>query len=320
MRFWSISFCLCATILSGVEKPELLVVKGAAGTPEYGGKFEKWIESWRNISEKAGMDFTEAGKELIGGQKKFLQDFFRDVPKQGIQPLWVVLIGHGTYNGKEAKFNLIGPDLEAKELAEWLEPFDRPLVVINCSSCSAPFLSHLSGEGRVLITATRSGYERNFCHFGGFFPLALMDSSADLDKDDQTSLLEAWLLATRRTNDFYTKEGRLATEHSLLDDNGDGKGTQGDWYSGLQLTKHSAKENLLPDGFRAHQIHVQSSEADRKLSPEKRTLRDELELKMAVLRAKKKDMKEVDYYLELERLLLEMGRIYLPEESAEGVP
>ena len=75
MRFWSISFCLCATILSGVEKPELLVVKGAAGTPEYGGKFEKWIESWRNISEKAGMDFTEAGKELIVGQKKFLQDF-----------------------------------------------------------------------------------------------------------------------------------------------------------------------------------------------------------------------------------------------------
>ena len=98
-----------------------------------------------------------------------------------------MLIGHGTFNGKEAKFNLRGPDLSATNLAEWLAPVERPVAVIDTSSASGPILNELSKPGRVIITATRSGYEQNYTRFGQFFSKAISDSKADLDKDGQVS-------------------------------------------------------------------------------------------------------------------------------------
>ena len=136
-----------------------------------------------------------------------------------------MVIGHGTFDGKEAKFNLRGPDLSAADLAEWLKPFRRPVAVINCASASSPFINKLSATNRVIIAATRSGYEQNYARFGEYISSAVADPQADLDKDGQTSLLEAFLMASRRVAEFYNTEGRLATEHALLDDNGDGLGT-----------------------------------------------------------------------------------------------
>ena len=136
-----------------------------------------------------------------------------------------MLIGHGTFDGKTTKFNLRGPDVTAADLARWLKPFSRPLVVVDTTSCSAPLINTLSGSNRVVVTATRSGYEENFTHFGHFLAEALSDPEADLDKDHQVSLLEAFLTAARQTAEFYKTEGRIATEHALLDDNGDGLGT-----------------------------------------------------------------------------------------------
>ena len=93
----------------------------------------------------------------------------------GLEPLWVVLIGHGTFDGREAKFNLRGPDVTDIELAEWLKPIRRPLAIINGASASGPFLNRLSGEGRVVVTATRSGDEQNFARFGGYIAEAIAD-------------------------------------------------------------------------------------------------------------------------------------------------
>src|SRR5256885_2838954 len=90
----------------------------------------------------------------------------------------------------------------SSDLADWLKPFRRPLVVINCASASAPFLKTLSGTNRVIITATRSGNELNFTRFGQYFAKALADPESDLDKDGQVSLLEAFLTASRRVADF----------------------------------------------------------------------------------------------------------------------
>ena len=89
------------------------------------------------------------------------------------EELWLVLLGHGTFDGKVAKFNLRGPDFSADELASWLQPFKRPLAVIDCSSCSAPFLPKLSAPGRVIITATRSGNEENYARFGQYISEAI---------------------------------------------------------------------------------------------------------------------------------------------------
>jgi hypothetical protein len=109
--------------------------------------------------------------------------------------------------------------------------------------------------------------------------------------------------------DFFEQEDRLATEHPLLDDNGDGLGTQADWFKGLRVVK-KAKEGAAPDGLRAHQLHLVPSAAERQLSPALRAKRDELELALAKLRDQKKVLPEDDYYAQLETLMVKLAKLY----------
>jgi hypothetical protein len=234
-------------------------------------------------------------------------------PKDTFAPLWLVFIGHGTYADQVAKFNLRGPDVSAAELKDWLKPFRRPLAIINTASASSPFLADLSQIGRVVVTATKSGFEQNFARFGQYFPEAIADPQADLDKDDQVSLLEAFLTASRRVAQFYEQEGRLATEHALLDDNGDGLGTPADWFRGVRAVKRP-QEGATSDGLRAHQFHLIPSERERQMPPELRARRDALELAVAQLREVKSDMTEAAYYKQLEKLLIDLAQLY---EKAE---
>ena len=132
---------------------------------------------------------------------------------------------------------------------------------------------------------------------------------ADLDKDGQTSLLEAYLLAASRVTEFYETEGRLATEHPLLDDNGDGLGTPPDWFRGVRAVK-KAKDGATVDGLRAHQFVLVRSEQERKLSPAVRAKRDEIELAIGKLRERKSELPEPEYYQKLEPLLLDLARLY----------
>jgi hypothetical protein len=225
--------------------------------------------------------------------------------------LWLVFIGHGTFDGHSAKFNLRGPDLTPDELAVTLKSNKRPLAVIQCASASGPFLNALSGSGRVIITATRSGHEVNATRFGDYFAEAVADPAADLDKDGQTSLLEAFLMASRRVERFYQEQGRLATEHALLDDNGDGLGTPAEWFRGVWAFK-SAADGKAIDGTHAHQLNLIRGDAERQLSAELRERRDGLEQKLNVLRTRKSSMAEDDYYLQLEGLLVEIAKLYEP--------
>jgi hypothetical protein len=140
--------------------------------------------------------------------------------------------------------------------------------------------------------------------------LTIADPSADLDKDGQTSLLEAFLSASRQTAEFYSSASRLATEHALLDDNGDGLGTPADFFSGVRAVR-SAKEGAALDGMRAHQVHLTPSIQERELSDEQRARRDELERQIEALRAAKSQLTEDEYYRRLEVLLVELARIYM---------
>jgi hypothetical protein len=223
--------------------------------------------------------------------------------------LWLVLIGHGTFNGKESKFNLRGPDFSAIEMAEWLKPFRRPVAFINCASASAPFINALSGSNRVVVSATRSGHEQNYARFGKYLSEGIGDLKADLDKDGQTSLLEAFIIGSKKASEFYKNEGRLATEHALLDDNGDGYGTPADWFRGVRAQKKPAQGNSV-DGLRAHQMHLVRSEEEQKLTLETRAKRDDLERSIIKLRDEKTQLAEEEYYSRLEALLLDVARIY----------
>jgi hypothetical protein len=125
--------------------------------------------------------------------------------KEAYTELWLVFLGHGTFDGKEAKFNLRGPDISASELLTWLQPFRRPLAVIDAASSSGPFLNKLSATNRVVITATRSGAEVNYARFGEFLSEAIAKPEADLDKDGQTSLGSVPM--ARQVAEFYQPRG-----------------------------------------------------------------------------------------------------------------
>ena len=301
--------------LKSEDKASVILVTGAPGNEEYKKIFGEWTAQWKEATTKGEARFSEAVHTKEKTQKETLAELIQAELNQSKSPLWLVLIGHGTFDGKKAKFNLQGPDVSAADLKEWLKDCKRPLAIINCASSSSPFMNALSGENRVIITATRSGFERNFCRLGGFLAKAIGDLEADIDKDGQTSLLEAWLAASRYSAEFYKNENRLSPEHPLLDDNGDGKGTPPDWFRGIRVTKKSEDPKLLPDGLRTHQLHLIASLEERKLSATQRAERDALDIELAKLRAAKELMEEKIYYSELEKLLHKIGRIYFPEES-----
>lgn len=294
-------------------QPAIIVAVGAGGEDEFGKAFAKWAELWEKASEKAGVKRETVGlaPTNAAADLALLKQALANEPTNSPAELWLVLIGHGTFDGKEARFNLRGPDLSATELAEWLKPFHRPLVVVNCASSSSPFLNKLSASGRIIVTATRSGSEENYARFGKFMAEAITDPAADLDKDGQTSLLETFIMASRRVGEFYESEGRLATEHALLDDNGDGLGTSADFFRGVCAVKKPGGGGSV-DGLRAHQLHLVRSEQERQMAPDLRAHRDELELSLARLREAKQTLSETDYYQRLERLMLELARLYEP--------
>ena len=292
------------------DKPTVFVLVGAAGEEEFGKQFTEAAAKWERVVTQAQAKLVAIGwKSAETNDLARFQAALEVEPKEGAGELWLVLLGHGTFDGKEGKFNLRGPDFTASELADWLKPFKRPVAVVNCSSASAPFLAKLSAPGRVVVTATRSGQEVNFTRFGGHFADAISSAEADLDKDGQTSLLEAYLVASSRVAEFYTTEGRLATEHALLDDNGDGLGTPPDWFRGVRAVK-KAKEGASADGLRAHQFVLVRSEQERRLPPAVRAKRDELELAIGKLRDQKSEMPEPEYYKLLEPMLLDLARLY----------
>lgn len=307
---------LIATARAGNAAPDsvsdrrtVILVVGAPGEPEFGSNFVQQVTLWEKACAQADCHQLTLGLDTSRptNDHDYLQQILTREPKEGRGELWLVLIGHGTFDGKEAKFNLRGPDVSAGELAQWLQPVHRPLVVIDTASCSAPFLAKLSATNRVIITATRSGAEQNFARFGQHLAEAITDPRADLDKDGQVSLLEAFLAASRRVGEYYTTEGRLATEHALLDDNGDGLGTPADWFRGVRAIK-KAKDGAVVDGLLAQQFILVPSEAERRLTPEQRARRDALERAVLALREKKTQMAEDDYYRRLEALLLELAQ------------
>ena len=139
----------------------------------------------------------------------------------------IVLFGHGTF-ADAARINLPGRDLSAGDFAELLERLDvQHVTFVNTASASGPFVEKLSGTGRIVMTATRTGGERNASIFGGYFVEAFGsgEAEADQNKDGRVSMLEAFSYARLRVEQSYEADGRLATEHALLDDNGDGEGT-----------------------------------------------------------------------------------------------
>ncbi len=314
--------CVLAAVAQVEDRPMAIIVVGAPGTADYGKQFDQWATRLARASEQGGAQVVRVGPGAAESpegseDRDVLQRLLAAQPPRSPHPLWLVLVGHGAYDRRKATFNLRGPDVSAEELAQWLAPLARPVAVVNCAAASGPFLPHLAAPGRIVVTATRSGAEQSFARFGDYFSQAIGDASADLDKDEQVSLLEAFLAASARVEEFYRQEGRLATEHALLDDTGDGQGTPAAWFRGVRATQ-AAQEGAEIDGLRASQAHLIPSAPEEALSAEQRAQRDALEAEIENLRRRKSELEEEDYYAALEALLVRLATLYAKSDNSNA--
>lgn len=319
---WFAALVLC-TIATGIPAPaserklaDIIVVVGASGTDEYGDQFSNWADTWKKVAEQSNLSIATIGIEAdeSAPDRKRLQDAIEKASQQVETPLWLVMIGHGTYANNVAKFNMKGRDVSATELASWLEPVKRPVVVIGCHSASGPLINRLSGPNRVIVTATKSGSEQNYSRFGQFFAEAITSADADLDHDDEVSIQEAFLRASSDVQAFYDSEARISTEHALLDDNGDAKGTPAKMFRGTRPIA-KAKGNAALDGKTAAKFTLSPSQGGLLLTADEVKLRSDIESRLDQLRSQKESMDRDPYYTALESLMLEMANLYRKAEQ-----
>ena len=313
---------------SPVPAVDLLLVVGEAGESRFAELFSEAEAHWTNACRVGEKSFLRLGAPPASSNAvEPLQQLSHALAQAASStnraaPLWIVLIGHGTFDGRSARFNLPQTDLEAEQLKQWLAPIRCPVVLINHSAASAPFLTRCSASNRVIVTATKSGAEQSYTYFNEHMARAIGNPEADLDHDGAVSVLEAFLKASRDVQDFFAGEGRLASEEALIDDNGDGKGTPAKLFQGTRALL--SKGESVPDGFRANQISLIPSQADRDLNPTRREARDQLERELFDLRNQKASLEEDAYYEALESILLKLARLYAENDShadgAEAAP
>ncbi len=214
--------------------------------------------------------------------------------------VFIFLIGHGTQRGDRSRFNLPGPDITDADFARLLRRFPtQRIVFVNSASASGDFIPSLSGPNRTVVTATRSGSQRNETVFAEFFVRAFAGDGADADKDKRVSVLEAFEYAQREVRRHYESQDLLVTEHAMLDDNGDGVGSR-------------TPDPRAGDGALAKTLFLSEGLRER-IRPENPAVaalyreRLDLESRVEALKLQKESMESGLYAEELEALLVELA-------------
>jgi hypothetical protein len=307
---------LAAPALAAGER-YALVVTGASGGDPYDEQYQRWASGLEQalvgslgfprdhvtvLTESAAAPSRQATAANV---RQALTSMAR-IGSEDV--LFVMLIGHGTFDGRDAKFNLVGPDLEAAEWAHLLAPVRGRVVVVNGASASFPFLARLAGPRRVVITATDSEAQRFDTVFPEFFIRALTDGSADLDKNGRTSIWEAFVGATGNVRRYYQQQGTLPTESGLLDDTGDGIGHE---------AGGGGDEGLEASGWYLDVPPAGAAPTDRDLV---RLLQQKaaLEAELSDLRVRRAFLSTAEYQAEFERIMVSLARVSRDIRSRGG--
>jgi hypothetical protein len=299
---------------AAAQSTHLLIVVGLAGDPEHGELFQKWGATLADTaSQRLGV--PKENVTLLSGdhatQAEVTKAFGALATAAGEDDtVMIVLFGHGTFANKVAKFNLKGPDMTPEDFVALLKPLrSKRVVFVDTASASGPFVETLSGPGRVIVSATRTGAEQYATLFGGPFVEAFTTEAADADRNGRVSVLEAFEYARRQVAAAYQREGLMQTEHALLDDNGDREGSM---EPGPQA-KDGQSAALLSLGTTRHE----AAPADEKL----RALyaeRQALERRIESLKLLKSGMEPDKYAAELEKLATELAVKSRQIREAEG--
>lgn len=293
---------------AGAQRSHVLIVTGLSGEPRFAEQFEGAARSiydvartqWRvadsslvwlaeNPARDAARIRGRSAREAVG--EAFLALSQRVAPGDVVL---VLLIGHGSGEGAASRVNLPGPDPTAAEYATWLGGFARQTVVlVNAASASGDFIDVLRAPGRVILTATRSAFERNESVFAGHFATGIARGAADLDKDGRISVLEAFRYADLEVARSYETAGTLRTERAVLSD-----------------STLAARVSFGPPSVASEDPRVRALVAELRA----------MEAELAALRARRESMTEAAYDAALEALLVRIAEKSAEIRAAGGRP
>ena len=269
-----------------IGQSHFVIVGGLGGEPQYEERFSAYASALGDVFEKTTGDGSRV--HVLKGpesRREAITAVLGELAKTTTEndSVALILVGHGTWDGRAYKFNIPGPDLGAAKLRELLDalPARRQLVAVT-SSASGALIDVLKSEDRVIITATRSGREGNATVFGEYWVEALSDESADSDKNSVITAAEAFRYTERRVKDFFEKEKRLAGEHPRIE--GDFAGT----FTLARLEKA---------------VVASEDPAVRRLFVE----REAIEGRIEDLKGRKDEMELDPYFEALEALMLELA-------------
>jgi hypothetical protein len=299
---------LFAVAEARAEERWAVILSGASGGPKYAEQMREWrdslstalIDRYGFARDKVKVLVDETVKTAEQGTADNVRRTMGELRKQlsADDVLLVVLLGHGTFDGDAAKFNLVGPDLTAADWATLITGIRGRMVIVNTTEASFPFLERLSAPNRVVITATDSAAQKYATVFPEYFVKAMGEASSDMDKNGRTSIFEVFAAASAAVKQYYEQRGQLTTERSLLDDNGDKVGREA--------------EAPGPDGGLARQLYLDPESPAVANNPELAALvrrRRELEADAEALKLKKGVMSAQEWDAEYERLMLELAKI-----------
>jgi len=287
---------------ASAQDTHVLVIAGVGGDEDHVKAFNKYALAVVDAAKKRGVleaniAYLGENPDQSGGWMKAratrenVTKAFTDLATKAkaIDDIFVVLIGHGSFDGKQGAFNLPGPDLTTADYATLLSRFPtQKIVFVNTASSSGAFLQPLAGPARTIVAATKTGGERNETRFPQYFVEALDNEAADRDRNGRVSILEAFDYAAAKVKAAYEQEGHIITEHATLDDSNQGK---------LAATQFLAPE-------RSRTAAAQAADPALRVLLEQR---DALERQVAELRLRKDTMETARYEQELEKLLTDLA-------------
>jgi hypothetical protein len=279
-----------------------VTVAGLGGEPDYEQRFTANAKDLDKTFKGAGSSahvYTLTGKDATRARlTEVLGSVARDAKAE--DDFVLVLIGHGSFDGVEYKFNLVGPDVSGTELAAMCDKIaSRRQLIVDTTSASGGAVAALKRPGRGVVAATKSGTEKNATVFARYWVEGLQDPAADVDKSDSVSALEAFEYADRKTAAFYESQKRLATEHPVFEDSGHGDavrsptGSEGMLLASFTLLRTSAGQKVANDPARLALL----------------AKKEDLEQKIDVLKYGKAAMDPTDYKKQLTAALVQLAQV-----------
>jgi hypothetical protein len=305
-KLW-IGLCLGCLGLSGIPARAAgyyVTVAGLGGEPDYEQRFTALAKDLDKLFKDSAADahvYTLTGSEST---RAHLTETMNLIALE-IKPednFVLTLIGHGSFDGVEYKFNLPGPDISARELASLCDRLAaKRQLIVNTTSASGGSIGAFQKSGRIVIAATKTGTEKNATVFARYWVEALHDSSADVDKNGVISALEAFQYADRKTASFYESQKRLATEHAVIEDTGKKEA--------VRAASTDNGEGLLASNSVLLRLGPAQKAAN---DPAKRALiekKESLERKIDILKYQKAAMSAGDYKKQLSDALVDLARV-----------